>query len=203
MLVAPKSFCAKSKLLQTSHILSMASQSSKKTAAANEQTLKELHLISLAINALALFSLFVFGRPQSKWKYIIFSLPALGCQFVLEKSGRPTFTEGSVSGLKTLSKSGDDIKGPGLFEYMFDCIYITWFCDILMIVFGSNKVWLLLLVIPGFLGYKLFNIGKSFFGGKKLPVAEESAETANAPQGKSKRQTKLEQRGQKQKFRAR
>lgn len=181
----------------------MASLSSKKTATANEQTLKELHLISLVINVLAILSLFILKRPQSKWKYIIFSLPAFGSQFILEKSGRPLFSVDGLSGQKKLLKSGDDIKGPGLFEYMFDCIYVTWFCDILMLVFGSNKVWFFFLVIPGYIAYKVGNLAKSFFGGKKLAVAELNSAVENAPQGKSKRQTKLELRGQKQKIRSR
>lgn len=178
----------------------MASQSSKKTAAANSQTLRELHLISLVVNCLVVISLLLLHRPESKWKYFVFSIPAFGCELVLEKSGRPLYSKDSANGLAKLLKSGDDIKGPGLFEYMFDCIYITWICDISMILLGSNKVWLLFLVIPGFVAYKIISVAKSFMGSGSSAQPAKSSESAigNASQGKSKRQTKLEQRGQKQ-----
>lgn len=103
----------------------------------------------------------------------------------------------SFSGQKKLLRSGDDIKGAGLFEYMFDCIYVTWACDILMILFGSNKVWFLFLIVPGFLIYRVTSVVKSFLGNKS-PSSEESREKAAPTQTKSNRQTKLEQRGQKQ-----
>ncbi|EEQ39126.1 hypothetical protein FOB63_002953 [Clavispora lusitaniae] len=179
----------------------MASSSSKKTAASNAQTLKELHSISLAINFACLLGLYVLHRPSSKWKYFFFSIPSFVCQFIIEKSGRPVYAKEAGSGVSRLVRSGNDIKGPGLFEYMFDCIYITWICDVLMLLFGSNKVWMLFLAVPGFIAYKVLSLAKSFFGNRSAttPVAQEAAPT----QGKSKRQTKLEQRGQKQKFRTR
>lgn len=182
----------------------MASQSSKKIATANSQTLKELHLISLLINSLVILSLFLFHRPASKWKFVVFSLPALGCQLVLEKSGRPIYSLDSLTHLSKLVKSGDDIKGPGLFEYMFDCIYVTWFCDILMILFGSNKVWVFFLIVPGFMVYKVANLAKSFMGGSSGSTQVPKDKVALPSQEKSKRQTKLEQRGQRlQKVRTR
>lgn len=177
----------------------MASLSGKKTAAANTKTLKELHSISAAINFVCLLALFALQRPASKWKYFIFSIPAFGCQYVLEKSGRPVYAQDGVSGGRKLAKSGDDLKGAGLFEYMFDCIYVTWICDVLMVVFGSNKVWLLFLVVPAYLGYKITSLAKSFFGksGALAPAQKEAV-----PE-KSKRQMKMEQRGQKQRVRVR
>lgn len=182
----------------------MASQSGKKTASANSRTLKELHVISLVINVLVLLSLFVTHRPASKWVYVVFSIPAFGCQYVLEKSGRPVYSFDSMTGLSKLVRSGDDIKGPGLFEYMFDCIYVTWICDILMIICNSNKVWILFLVVPGFLAFKITSVAKSFMGSKAaVPVESSGKEAPEAASGKSKRQTKLEQRGQRQRVRAR
>ncbi|OBA19573.1 DUF788-domain-containing protein [Metschnikowia bicuspidata var. bicuspidata NRRL YB-4993] len=174
----------------------MASLSSKKTAAKNANTLKELHVISLAVNVLVLLALFVFKRPASKWKYVLFSTPAFACQYVLEKSGRPVFSKDLVTGTQRLVKSGDDIKGPGLFEYMFYCIYITWLCDVLMLVFGSNKVWLLYLVIPFYGAYKVSTIARSFMGNKSAPGQPVPAEEKPSQLAKSKRQAKLEKRGQ-------
>lgn len=174
----------------------MAALSSKKTATSNLKTLKELHLISLTINAFALVSILVLKRPSSKWKYAVLSAPALACQYVLEKSGRPVYSVDQVSGQRKLVRSGDDIKGPGLFEYMFDCIYVTWFCDLLMVILGSNKVWYLYLVIPGFIGFKLISIARSFMGGSSKAKQATEPQAAATEQGKSKRQAKLELRGQ-------
>lgn len=174
----------------------MASQSSKKIASANANTLKELHLISLTLNVLVILVLVILKRPASKWKYIVFSIPAFACQYVLEKSGRPVFSKDQVTGNQKLVRAGDDIKGPGLFEYMFDCIYITWICDALMLTFGSNKVWFLYLVIPVFVAYKVSSLAKSFLGKSSAPGQPAPVEEASVQQGKSKRQAKLEKRGQ-------
>lgn len=175
----------------------MASQSGKKTAQANQQTLKELHAISLIINVLAIVAIFFLRRPKAVWPYVLFSLPSLGCQYVLESSGRPKYT--SEAGQPKLVRSGDDIKGPGLFEYMFDAIYITWLCDVLMIVFGTNKIWWLYMVIPGYIAYKVTFLAKSFLG-KRAP---NPTPTVNEEPTKSKRQAKAEQRQKTQRVRAR
>lgn len=178
----------------------MASQSSKRIATGNSQTLKELHSISLLVNFLALISLFVLHRPESKWKFFVFSLPGFGCELALERSGRPLYSKDSATSLPKLLRSGEDIKGPGLFEYMFDCVYITWICDILMILLGSNKVWIIFLLIPVFLVYKITSVVKSFMGSKPSaqPVNSSGSATDKAAAEKSKRQTKLAERDQKQ-----
>lgn len=174
----------------------MASQSSKKTAQSNAKTLKEAHIISLVINVLAILAVFVLHRPASKLPYVILSLPALFCQYTLEQSGRPTYSKDKVTGNLKLIRSGDDIKGEGLFEYMFDCLYITWFIDILMILLGTNHVWWIYLVIPAYFGYKATHLAKSFFGSSSPQVApaKVAAEPTNS---KSKRQSKLEARREK------
>lgn len=170
----------------------MASLSSKKTAQANAKTLKELHLLSLLVNSIALLCILVLKRPTSLRAYLFLSIPAFGCQYVLQRSSRPKYI--TESGRTRLVSSGNDIKGPGLFEYMFDTIYITWLCDILMAVFGSTKVWWLYAVVPVFFVFKVCSIARSFFGKQNAdaPVAE-------AEPTKSKRQTKTEKK-QKQKI---
>ena len=70
---------------------------------------------------------------------------------------------------------------------MFDTMYITWIIDILMIVLGTNKVWWLYSIIPGFAIFKVVGIIKGFKGNKP----ETKPEEPEAPQ-KSKRQAKRE-----------
>lgn len=175
----------------------MASQSGKKLATSNAQTLQELHVISLVINLVVFASITLFGRPARKWPYFVFSIPAFGSQIILEKSGRPKYSMDSISGQVRLLRSGDDIKGPGLFEYMFDCIYVTWVCDLLMVLLGSNKVWFMTLIIPAFLAFKILSFTKSFKGtGASLAMVDSEGRSAERKE-KSKRQAKLEQRSQK------
>ncbi|CAK7900595.1 SRP-independent targeting protein 2 [[Candida] anglica] len=184
----------------------MASSRDKKIATKNIQTLKELHLISLGINLLVLIALFVFKRPTSKLSYIILSIPAFFGQYTLEKSGRPKYGRDSTGNEKLLS-SGDDIKHEGLYEYMFDVVYITWIIDILMVIFGTNYVWWLYSVIPGFASYKVFGFVKPYLfkGSGSAPKSEAGVQT-NGESKKdtlSKRQAKLQARGEKQKVRYR
>ncbi|KAG7807034.1 hypothetical protein KL921_004458 [Ogataea angusta] len=132
----------------------MAGASDKKQAAANSSILRQLHLASVVVNVLALLALFLLHRPAAKKYYFIFSLPGLGCQYVLEKVGRPKYHT-NPQGYSVLSSAGQDLQQQGLTEYMIDIVYLTLIIDVLMILFGSNKVWLLLLAVPAYAGYKL------------------------------------------------
>ncbi|GMG39777.1 unnamed protein product [Ambrosiozyma monospora] len=191
----------------------MAGASDKKQATSNLKILKEIHLASAIINGLTLLSLFLLHRPSTKKYYFIFSIPAFICQYVIETTGRPTYTT-TLQGYQQLVKSGQDLKQSGLTEYMFDLIYITLIIDLLLILFGSNKVWLLFLVVPGFAAFKLKGIlgtllglvGFKGFGFGKSRTEKEAAANAAAQQQqpvKSKRQQKLEARGNKPKIRYR
>ncbi|KAK6197480.1 uncharacterized protein RJT21DRAFT_123295 [Scheffersomyces amazonensis] len=174
----------------------MASQSSKKQAQSNIKTLFELHVISLVINILSILGLFVLHRPSNWIPWIIISLPAWGLQYFIEKGGRPRY-----NGEGKMTRVGDDLKLSGsLYEYFFDIIYVTWFLDILMIIFGTNYVWFLYSVIPIFAGYKIFGFVAPFLKKSKGPVGADTsstgtgADTGSSASGKSKRQQKLEAR---------
>ncbi|GME77868.1 unnamed protein product [Ambrosiozyma monospora] len=192
----------------------MAGASDKKQATSNLKILKEIHLASAIVNGLTVLSLFFLHRPSTKKYYFILSIPAFICQYVIETTGRPTYTK-TLQGYQQLVKSGQDLKQSGLTEYMFDLIYITLIIDILLILFGSNKVWLLFLVVPGFAAFKLKGIVGTLLGlagfkgfgfGKSKAEKEAAAANAAAQQQqpvKSKRQQKLEARGNKPKIRYR
>ncbi|ODV87689.1 hypothetical protein CANARDRAFT_192786 [[Candida] arabinofermentans NRRL YB-2248] len=189
----------------------MAGASDKKQATANVKILKEIHTISLAINLITIIGIFIFHRPSTKKYYFIWSIPSILCQYILEKSGRPKY-ETNLQGYQILLKSGENLQQSGLTEYMFDVIYLTLICDLLMIILGSNKVWLLLLVIPGFAIFKLkwlFSmvlnmIWPSRRGGQKSNQQDDLVNGGgNGEPVKSKRQAKLEARNGKQKVRYR
>lgn len=173
----------------------MASGSSKKLAAANSKTLNQLHLITAIINIVSILGIFVLKRPASYKPWLILSIPSFIIEYNLEKSGRPTF-----SGSK-LIRSGDDIhQQGGLYEYFFDIVYLTWAFDILMVIIGSNKVWWLYSVIPGFAIYKLYGIVSPFLQNRKGAKAgseEQQQQQQQSASGTSKRQQKLQARREK------
>ncbi|KAI5955652.1 hypothetical protein KGF54_001154 [Candida jiufengensis] len=172
----------------------MAGASQKKLAVKNKSILDQLLYISIGVNTLTLFTLFYFKRPTSKIPYIIFQIPSIVLQYLLEQNGRPKYL-----GDKMI-KSGDDILQKGsLFQYCFDIIYLTWFFDILMIVFGSNKVWILYLIIPGYITYKLSGFIIPFFKKSKPSVVDNDIDNKekDSNTGLSKRQQKLKARQEK------
>ncbi|KAG7694326.1 hypothetical protein KL930_004129 [Ogataea haglerorum] len=132
--------------------------------------------------------------PATNWHYFAFSLPGLGCQYVLEKVGRPKYRI-NHEGYSVLTSPGQDLQQHGLTEYMIDIVYLTLIIDVLMVLFGSNKVWLLLLAAPAYAGYKLKGFIAPQFARKQK---EEQIETEPV---KSKRQQKLENRKTKVRYR--
>ena len=189
----------------------MAGAADKKQAQRNTETLSSVHRLSLIVNVLAVLCVFVLKRPKNgKLYFLLFSLPSLFCEYTVEKVGRPRYTTNS-DGYKVLVKAGEDLQQAGLTEYMFDVIYLTLLIDFLMCFFGSMKVWWVLLVIPGFAGWKLKGLVGTVLGmflpglrGSKNGHPEAGAADAEGTnEGKSKRQIKMEKRGTKQKVRYR
>lgn len=174
----------------------MASASAKKLAVANTNILNQLLIISASINIIVFLIISIFHRPSSYKPWIIFSIPSILLQYSLEKFGRPKYTNGN-----SLVSSGEDIRLLGsLYEYYFDVIYLTWGFDILMIIFGSNKVWYGYLIIPGFAIYKLGNFILPFIKKNKSNGStpdEQQAETKQTNSATSKRQQKLQARREK------
>lgn len=192
----------------------MAGAADKKQAQRNTETLASVHKLSAIVNVLAILCVFVLRRPRSgKLYFIFFSIPALFCQYTVEKVGRPKYTTNS-DGYKVLVRAGEDLQQAGLTEYMFDIIYLTLLIDILMCLFGSMKVWWILLVVPGFAAWKLKGIVGTVLGmflpslrggrsGGQSATTDATGEADGAAAGKSKRQLKMEKRGNKQKVRYR
>ncbi len=177
----------------------MAGASDKKQATSNARILKEIHLLAHAVNIVTLFVLFYFNRPSSKKLYFIFSLPSAASEIILEKIGRPKY-QTNKQGYSVLKKAGEELKQSGLTEYMFDIIYLTLIIDVLLITTGSNKVWWLYLVVPGFAAFKLKTILGTLLQLVRGPNApEETARDGPQTRSKSKRQEKMETRKQKQK----
>ncbi|KAI1144033.1 DUF788-domain-containing protein [Hypoxylon sp. FL0543] len=139
----------------------MAQKARKDRAKANAAALANLHTGTLIINTLFVLFNFIF-KKRSMLLYVILSIPSFICEYVLESSGRPRYDPST----KALQNAGEDLSAPGLTEYMFDVIWVTWASVILVILFG-NWGWLLWSVVPAygaFKGYGLLGAARGMAG---------------------------------------
>ncbi|POS86341.1 hypothetical protein EPUL_001284 [Erysiphe pulchra] len=130
----------------------MAQKSKKERAKKNASTLNNLHLGTLGVNTLFLFANLVFLK-RSLLTYILFSIPSLIAEYILEITGRPKHDHKT----KFLKSSGEDLSAPGLTDYMFDIIYVTWISIFCVLIFG-NWGWLFWTSIPIYGAYKGFKL---------------------------------------------
>ena len=142
----------------------MAQKAKKERAKANISTLNTLHIGTLTINTLfILFNLLI--KRRSLLAYLVLSLPCFIAEYVLENTGRPKFDPAT----KALKSSGEDLATPGLTEYMFDIIWITWLSVVCVMLFGDWG-WLAWTIVPvygAYKGYGLFGMAKGLMGGSR------------------------------------
>lgn len=138
----------------------MAQKAKKDRAKSNAASLNNLHMGSAAVNVIFLLFHFLL-RSRSLFWYSLLSAPAFVCQFILESSGRPKY---DASG--ALKTAGEDLAAPGLTEYMWDVIWVTW-ASVVSAIFFGNWGWLLWLAVPAYgayLGTGLLGYGKQLAG---------------------------------------
>jgi hypothetical protein len=159
----------------------MAQKARKDRAKANITALNNLHIGTLTLNILFLLYNFLWRR-RSFLVYVILSIPSLICEFILERSGRPSYDNNG-----SLKAAGEDLAAEGLTEYMFDVIWVTWGCLVVVMLFG-NWGWLLWAVLPAYgavKGYSLLGMARGMMGGAQgqgLQGAEEPAIPGNRKQ---------------------
>ncbi|PMD54954.1 DUF788-domain-containing protein [Hyaloscypha bicolor E] len=153
----------------------MAQKAKKGVAKANITTLNNLHISTLTVNVFfIIFSL--LWKRRSLLAYSLFSIPSFIAEFVLERSGRPTFDPTT----KALKSSGEDLAAPGLTEYMFDIIWVTWFCLVSVMLFG-NWGWLVWAVVPAYgayKGYGFLGMARGLMGGAQMGQMPEEQSVA-------------------------
>lgn len=156
-------------------------------AARNAATLNRTHLISLGVNGLFLLIHFLlFQRSIVAW--FVLTLPAFIVEFWFERIARPTYVDGG----KELKRAGEDLEAKGLTEFLWDLLYWTWGCEILVAFFG-NKLWWAYLAVPIYSAYLAFT---TFSGARQGLAGLGGAGDTGAPAaGQSKRQAKMEKRG--------
>ncbi|KAI0597678.1 hypothetical protein F4775DRAFT_224698 [Biscogniauxia sp. FL1348] len=159
----------------------MAQKARKDMAKANIAALKNLHIGMLIVNTLFVLSHLLF-RKRSLLLYVLFSLPSFICEYILESSGRPKYDPTT----KALKNAGEDLCAPGLTDYMFDVIWVTWASVVLVIFFG-NWAWLLWAVVPAYGAYKGFGLLGAARGMAAMQQQQQPGAAPSAPGNRKQR----------------
>lgn len=162
----------------------MAQKAKKDRAKSNAAALQNLHIGAAVVNGLFLAWHFLF-RSRSLLVYFLLSIPSFICQFTLEKAGRPTLDPASGA----LKSSGEDLSAKGLTEYMWDVVWVTWACQVLVMLFG-NWLWLLWAVVPAYgvyQGYGLLGQAKQLAGLQGMQGQGQGQDTAPVGNRKQRR----------------
>ncbi|PPQ77720.1 hypothetical protein CVT25_011155 [Psilocybe cyanescens] len=175
----------------------MANASGKRIANQNETTVKTLRLGMVLPTILSLVLRFLFRKsslPPSKGSlaiYIVTFFPAFFLSNYLIKQGSPR--RDPTTG--TLISSGEDLSQPGVTEWCFDILYITWACQMGSGAFGE-WFWWLYMIIPLYAVFKLWTsvISPLVLGRGSAGPADSTSD--KEPVG-SKRQEKLRKRQEK------
>ncbi|EAU84553.1 hypothetical protein CC1G_00072 [Coprinopsis cinerea okayama7 len=173
----------------------MANASAKRIANQNEAAVKQLRLGLFVPTLISLVLRLLFRRssiPPSKGSiaiYVVTYFPAFFLSNYLIKIGSPN--RDAATG--ALISYGEDLNQPGVTEWCFDILYITYACQVGSGAFGE-WFWWLYTVIPLYAVYKLWTsvispmvLGR---GSSSTPQPED----APAQSATSKRQEKLRKR---------
>lgn len=114
-------------------------------------------------------------------------------EFYLERLSRPTHNPDF-----SLKRAGEDLEAKGLTEWMWDLLYWTWACVVLVALVG-DRGWWAWVVVPGYsawLAFTTFTGMKSGLSGMMGAGGSEGAEGGKGGgEAQSKRQAKMEKRG--------
>lgn len=106
--------------------------------------LKRLHLTSLGVHTSYLLLRFVLRFRSTTGgtitRYVLFGGAALLVEYQLERLGRPRTDARGV-----VVREGEDLNQPGVVEYLFDLIYVTW--GVLVLASLTEYAWWLYLVV--------------------------------------------------------
>ncbi|EMD41118.1 hypothetical protein CERSUDRAFT_111692 [Gelatoporia subvermispora B] len=172
----------------------MANASAKRIAQQNADAIKNLRLGMIISAVLSLLPRILFRRGSLSpktfgfWIYVLSLVPSIFLSRYLERIGSPR--RDPTTG--TLISAGEDLNRPGIIEWCFDVVYVTWACQIGSGVFGT-WFWWLYLVIPLYATYKLwFGVISPMLLGRSAATPADEQPAAQEPT--SKRQEKLRKR---------
>ncbi|KAF8505549.1 hypothetical protein F5888DRAFT_1649976 [Russula emetica] len=169
----------------------MANASAKRIASQNEAAIKNMLYGHLLGNLLPLLIRILFqwqAFQQSKKAIVLYCGSAALSQFFYQHLKRMGTPRRDSTG--NLVSPGDDLNQPGMTEWTFDILYISWIAQLGSAILGE-WFWLIYIVIPTFVIYKLWNVLISpMLLGRSSAVGEEEPRE----EGLSKRQEKLKKR---------
>ncbi|KAL9056513.1 MAG: hypothetical protein Q9162_002889 [Coniocarpon cinnabarinum] len=168
----------------------MAQKALKTLATRNAARLNQTHIITLALHILFLLLRLLFRSVtrRSLLLYVLLSAPSLGIETVFELISRPKhLPNGEVQ------KAGEDLAQGGVTEWMWDIVYWTWACLVLVSVLG-DWAWWAWAAVPAYSLYLGWSIFMRARGGMGLGGGQDGEEK-NSGGGQSKRQEKMEKRG--------
>ena len=120
------------------------------TAQQNADTIKNLRLGMMIACGLSFFLRVLLRRSSLRptafafWVYALSLVPSIFLSRYLERIGSPR--RDPTTG--ALISAGEDLSRPGIIEWCFDVVYITWACQIGSGAFGEWVWWLYLVVSP-------------------------------------------------------
>ncbi|KAL9933338.1 hypothetical protein V8E36_008056 [Tilletia maclaganii] len=175
----------------------MAKGAANKAASSNASTLQILNLGFLISNAAQLLLRFGLFRRSASWKLgVLYAVAQAVALFLYVQ-------------LRGMAAQGINLaEQKGLTPYMFDIIYVTWFCSVAGALL-TDKAWYFYLVIPGFAIFLLWTklVVPYALGGNdpirnlfsrspsgSRPKQDASSTAAQPTEGPSKRQQKLQKR---------
>ncbi|KAG0661422.1 hypothetical protein C6P46_004019 [Rhodotorula mucilaginosa] len=171
--------------------LNMAGASTKRIAAANAQTLKQLRLGMAVSGGVYLLHLLIFSSGRSYRRLFLFAVTE-------------AIAVGLWNQLQAMAQRGEELNGSkGLVSYMFDVLYVTWFVHVATALV-SAKFWYLYWIIPLYALYRLASFALPYIS-PSLAAALRGSNGADAAGGgfagqdgsnqpTSKRQEKLRKR---------
>ena len=116
----------------------------------NAEAIKNLRLGLLVSCALSLLLRLLLNRaalrPTSAafWVYALSLVPSVFLSRYLQRIGSPRRDPTTCA----LLAAGEDLPRPGIIEWAFDVVYITWACQVGSGAFGAWVWWLYLIVSP-------------------------------------------------------
>ncbi|KAI0284991.1 putative opsin [Russula aff. rugulosa BPL654] len=168
----------------------MANASAKRIASQNEAAIKNMLYGHLLGNLLPLLIRILFrwqAFQQSKKAIVLYCVSVALSQFLYQHLKRMGTPRRDSTG--NLVSPGDDLNQPGMTEWTFDVLYISWIAQLGSAILGE-WFWLIYITIPTFVLYKLWSVVSPMLLGRSSTVSEEEPKE----EGLSKRQEKLKKR---------
>lgn len=135
---------------------------------------------------------YLLGRKYFSITALILTLPGLICSILLNKWGKPVFSDNGQ-----ILSSGEDLSAEGgLIEHIWDVVYINWIC-LAMTGFFGPILWWMFIIVPAFATFKVASFALPWIMPAAGKMRDAMSSQSTEEPVESKRQQKLRQRQQK------